>query len=107
MTENKLKGPAAVNHLLSDRDFGDPKPKKGEIPAIKKIYIGENPYRLKCKKCSKVSYIPTAPIEVTTELKCSCGHKLATLADKSYGEKQRKNKINSPESDTLLDSQII
>lgn len=86
----KLQTSSATNYSLSDQDFGEPKQKKTEKNTPKRVYIREDSNVLKCKACGKRSYIPTAPITETVIMYCSCGKKLAVLAGRDYGDKQRK-----------------
>lgn len=110
MNQNKLKGSAKTNYDLSGRDFGDPKLRKEEFPRPKMIYIQDDSNLLKCKSCGKRNYIPSAPITETKIMYCNCGQKLAILAGKDYGEKQRKLQIAQAAKailDEEIESQII
>lgn len=106
----KLQTSSATNYSLSDQDFGDPKkPKTGNKPP-KKLNLRSDPYTLVCRSCHKKSHIPSSPINHTSVIYCKCGAKLAVLAGKEYGEKQRKLKMGSLKNEPSIEeipSQII
>ena len=109
MALNKPNHENATTYALSGQDFGDPKLKKGEIPAVKETRFREHSNCIICKSCGKRNYIPMNPIEKTTDLVCKCGNKVAVLAGRDYGDTLRKaNHIKAMKAALdELESQII